>query len=322
MFRTLVVPLDGSELAERALPYATALADASDGRLVLVRVAIAAPPASLDGATWVQEQTDAVAEAETYLAEIAGKLRPRVAVDTHVPYGKAALRIVEAIAAVDADAVVMATRGRTGVKHLLLGSVTEGVIADGDVPVFVTYARSGEMPQTTFDATRARIIVPLDGSGLAEAAIAPAVSMLGSAGELTLVTVVTPPDHVQRDDYGRAVAYLDQQEESLKREARDYLHTVVQRLQQEHPALQVSTDVRFGESAASIVMASADHVADLVVMASHGRTRVSRAVHGSVTGEVLREGITPVMVVHPHAPTTVGMPESSYEPAAAPIAAY
>jgi nucleotide-binding universal stress UspA family protein len=282
MFRRLVVPLDGSELAEHSLPYAEALASANGGRLVLVRV------------------SDAADEAEAYLAEIAGKLRPRVAVETRVLQGRAASRIVEAVAAVEADAVVMATHGRTGVGHLVRGSVTEGVIADGDVPVFVAYARDGEMPPPPFDPARARVIVPLDGSELAEAALAPAVNLLGTAGELVLMFVVSLPDHVELDQTGRTIAYLDQQAESQKRRARDYLHVVRKRITSANPGLQVSLDVRFGDPATSIVDASVEHVADLVVMASHGRTGISRAVHGSVTGAVVREGITPVLVVHPH----------------------
>ena len=85
MFRALVVPLDGSELAERALPYAVRLVSAADGRLALVRVALAPPPARIDGADWEQEQVAAVQEAEAYLAGVADKLATRVPVKTSAP---------------------------------------------------------------------------------------------------------------------------------------------------------------------------------------------------------------------------------------------
>ena len=304
MFRTLLVPLDGSELAERALPYATALASAAGGKLVLVRVALAPPPATLDGATWVQEQSEAVAEAEQYLADIAARLRTRVAVETSVPYGRASSCIVDSITETGADAVVMATHGRTGLKHLLVGSVAEAVIADSAVPVFVTYARPGEMPQAPFDPAHARVIVPLDGSDFARAALPTAVELVASSGELVLVSVVEPPDHVEYDENGRVVAYLDQQEEARTREARDYLHWVARQMVEKYPGLQVSVEVRVGEPADGVIAVAADRVADLVVMARNGRTGIRRAVFGSVTGAVLHDGFTPVLVVHPHISAT------------------
>src|SRR4051812_10743197 len=128
MFRSLVVPLDGSELAERALPYAVQLARASSGSLTLVRVALAPPPARLDGANWEQEQTQAVQEAETYLNAVAQTVRTRVPVTTQVAYDRAASHILTAVETIGADSVVMATHGRTGLAHLLYGSVAEALL--------------------------------------------------------------------------------------------------------------------------------------------------------------------------------------------------
>lgn len=304
MFRTLLVPLDGSELAERALPYATALAVAAGGKLVLVRAALAPAPATLDGATWAQDQSAAIAEAEQYLAEVARKLRTRVAVETSVPYGRAASCIVESIRDHAVDAVAMATHGRTGLQHLMVGSVAEAVIAESDVPVFVTYARPGELPAAPLDPKHARVLVPLDGSEFAKTAVSTAVELVGTDGELVLVSVVEPPDDVVRDEFGRIRVYLDQQEEALSRDARDYLHGMATQLIEMTPGLRVSVEVRLGEPAKGVIAAAVDRSADLVVMASHGLTGIQRAVSGSVTGAVLREGHTPVLVVHPRVPAT------------------
>jgi nucleotide-binding universal stress UspA family protein len=302
MFRTLLVPLDGSELAERALPYATALASAAGGKVVLIRAALMPAPATMDGANWEQEQAEAIAEAEQYLAKVATKLRTHVPVETSVPYGRAAACIVDSIADNAADAVVMATHGRTGVRHLLAGSVAEAVIAESEVPVFVTHARPGEMAPPPFDPARARVIVPLDGSEFAKTALPLAAELLGAQGELVLVSVVEPPDEVVRDEAGRIRIYLDQQEEALSREARDYLHAVAAELTEKNPDLHVSSEVRVGAPAAGVIAATTDRAADLVIMASHGRTGIPRAVFGSVTGAVLRNGSTPVLVVHPRVP--------------------
>jgi nucleotide-binding universal stress UspA family protein len=305
MFRSLVVPLDGSALAERALPYAARLAEAGRGRLILVRVALPPTWAPLDAVDWTQLQAEAIEEAEEYIERIAAPLRSRMPITTRVASGRAAPVILEVVSDCAADGIVMATHGRTGLAHLVAGSVAEALLAHATEPVFLVHARPGEASPPTFNPAMARAMVPLDGSSFAENALHTAVDFVGTNGELVLVSVVEQPEHVQRDDSGRAIAYLDQQEESLTRDARAYLLDMRGRLLHEDPSLHVGIDVRVGAPAEGIISAAADRVADVVIMASHGRTGVRRALLGSVTGDVLREGTTPVLVVHP---TRTGAP--------------
>jgi nucleotide-binding universal stress UspA family protein len=105
MFRTLVVPLDGSELAERALPYAVRFA-AERGRLVLVRAALGPPPSGLD---WEGQQLAVMEEATAYLSSVAEKVATRVPVTTVPLYGHAADTILSAAEQFDADSIVLAT---------------------------------------------------------------------------------------------------------------------------------------------------------------------------------------------------------------------
>ncbi|MBV9175001.1 MAG: universal stress protein [Chloroflexi bacterium] len=300
MYQQLLVPLDGSELAERALPYAVRLADANRGQLILLRVALAPAPATIDGAGWEQSQVQAVQEAEEYLRDVSAKVETRVPVRTIVRYGRAADQILLGAQQAQVDGVVMATHGRTGFPHLVYGSVAEAVVAESSLPVFLVHARSGEIAEAPFDPRTARLMVPLDGSPLAETAIPPAIEMLGDAGELVLMGVIELSDHVVRDADGRVVAYVDQQEQAARQGARDYLETTAQRLRAQYPGAHITTDVRIGQPAEGIVAAAVDRVVDLVVMATHGRTGLRRALMGSVAGAVLRTGSTPVMLVHPH----------------------
>src|SRR5438270_162920 len=83
----------------------------------------------------------------------------------------------------------------------------------------------------------------------------------------------------------RRSAFLDQQEEALKREAFDYLRNIATQLKQTNPTLRATIDVRVGDPAPGIVMAEVDRGADLVVMSTRGRTGIGRAVMGSVAGE-------------------------------------
>src|SRR5690348_7235793 len=115
MYRTLIVPLDGSELAERALPYAAGLARSSNGRLILVRVvSAAAVGGTIDGGGWEEMQPDTIAEAEQYLTTVSNRLSSPTPIEIVVYSGRAADGILEGIASLNADAVVMATHGRTG----------------------------------------------------------------------------------------------------------------------------------------------------------------------------------------------------------------
>ena len=117
--------------------------------------------------------------------------------------------------------------------------------------------------------------------------------------------MAAPPDHVELDENGRPRAFLDQQEEALKRDAFDYLRRIVAQLTQTNPDLNVTMDIRVGEPAPGIVMAATDRGADLVVMSTHGRTGFRRAVMGSVAGEVLRTGRAPVLLVGPTSARTL-----------------
>jgi nucleotide-binding universal stress UspA family protein len=286
MFETLLVPLDGSRLAEHAVPYAIRLAQAWHARLVLMQ----ATDIDLD-------------KARGYLAQIAATIAGQVpALEVTAQSGPTADRILDAVAAFRVDAVVMTTHGRTGFDHLRHGSVTEAILARSSVPVFVVYSRPGEAPPPPFSPASARLLVPQDGTDYDSAALSVAVDMLGPRGEIVLVTVVPPPEHVLRDTSGRRVlAYLDQQEEALTREAREYLTGVATPLRTHEVPVNVKIDVRLGDPASGIGMAAMDNAADLIVMATHGRTGINRAVLGSVAGCVLRTACAPVVLVHPTA---------------------
>jgi nucleotide-binding universal stress UspA family protein len=306
MFRTLVVPLDGSELSERALPYAVNLAAATHAEVILVRVALGAAPVTLDGADWERPQIEAVAEAEAYLSRIAQTLGAQVTVKTNVAYGRAEPELLEIIRQSAADAVVMATHGRTGLSHLLYGSVAEALLAESPVPVLLVQATTGQPPLVPFDPNTGRVVVPLDGSTFAETAIEAATHLVGPGGALVLVCVVEPPEDVERQETGRAIAYLDQQEEAATREAREYLSALSSQLKLRHPWIEVSQDVRLGNAVDGIRMAAADANAHIIVMATHGRTGITRARLGSVAGSVLRTGPLPVLLVGPVLQLTPG----------------
>jgi nucleotide-binding universal stress UspA family protein len=133
----ILVPLDGSILAEAALAKAATFAkDQPGATLVLLR---AAEAATLPGADPTEAQVEVVREAEEYLASIADRLKREgvTKVETSVWYGKPASAIVEAAQFGKVDLIVMSTHGRSGVGRLILGSVAESVLRGTRTPILL-----------------------------------------------------------------------------------------------------------------------------------------------------------------------------------------
>ena len=279
MLNKILVPLDGSDLAERALTYATALAGATGATLLLVRAAFSHTLAGVDPR---ERQLGALQEAEAYLQQIATKVRDQgFACETVARYGHAAECITESARTRHVDLIVMATHGRTGPGRWVLGSVAESVVATSPVPVLVQRAWQPLFGETLLnDRPRPKVIVPLDGSAFAETALETAASLAEDLGaKLILVRVEGGPDGLHA--------------------ARPYLPMLRTRLAEKHPRLVIDTDVRVGDAAFGIEQMVAEHEAALVVMATHGRGAAMRAILGSVAGKLVQQCDVPLVLMRP-----------------------
>jgi nucleotide-binding universal stress UspA family protein len=139
MYGKILVPLDGSALAETVLPEVIELATRSGAELVLLRVALAH---ALPGADQTEAQVRAVEEAGAYLATVEARVAGRrIIVQSAVRYGRAAKEILDHAKTGGADLIAMATHGRTGVRRWVLGSVAETVLRAAPVPVLLVRAR-------------------------------------------------------------------------------------------------------------------------------------------------------------------------------------
>ncbi|HLZ28122.1 MAG TPA: universal stress protein [Chloroflexota bacterium] len=277
MLNKILVPLDGSELAERALTYATALAVRTEAQLLLVRAVTSHTLAGVDPR---ERQLGAIHAAESYLEQVARKLRERgLACETVVRYGHAAECVAESARTRQADLIVMATHGRTGPGRWVLGSVAETVVASSSVPVLVQRAGQPLLDDPLLE-NQPKLIVPLDGSAFAESALEPAARLAEElGGRLILVRVEDHPTAIH--------AMLE------------YLPRALDRVAEHHPDLPIKTDVRLGEAAYGIEEAVAKYDATLVVMATHGRGGVMRALLGSVAGKFMQLGDVPVVLIRP-----------------------
>jgi nucleotide-binding universal stress UspA family protein len=293
MQSTVVVPLDGSDLAERALPYAARIARTRAARLVLVRVEQAR-------LVWEGGNESEFDRAQSYLSGLGESLAsPGLSIETLCAYGDPADQILKVVDQFDADEIVMSTHGRTGFVHLLHGSVAEAVLARSRVPVLLVGARIEKTSAATFDPGALRVLLALDGSDLAQSALPAALDLLGPSGELILCRIVPSPVAVVPDLDGSTLVFVDEPEEAAMQSARNELDLVASRLRQTNPNVAVSIDVRTGEPAPGIVKTATERFANVVVMTSHGRTGLSRSVYGSVTGSVARTATMPVLVIRP-----------------------
>jgi nucleotide-binding universal stress UspA family protein len=278
MIHNILVPLDGSPVSEAALPYAVALAGRTGAKLTLMRAAHTAPFVVDKGPA----QLGVVSEAEAYLDLRASDLRARdCIVETGVPYGSAAGWIVEEATLRHADLIVMGTHDRVGPDRWVHGSVAETVVSRAPVPVMLVRAADGARPVEHFDWRQPTLLVPLDGSEIAEAALPAAIALARSLnGRVVLVTVSTETSP-SADDQG----------------TRGYLESVVDQLTS--AGVSVASLVRTGKPATEIAQAGREQNAAVVVMATHGRTGLARTVLGSVAGEVVHGSPSPVMLIRP-----------------------
>ncbi|HEX8968921.1 MAG TPA: universal stress protein [Chloroflexota bacterium] len=299
MLHRILVPLDGSALAARALTFATALSIPTAARLVLVRAVTAH---TLPGVDEREAQVHVLAETESYLREVAdGLIQRGFAVEVARPYGDhPAAWIIEESRMRKADLIVMSTHGRTGPGRWVFGSVAEAVVAGSPVPVLLQRAWDPIQRELVL-GPRPRLVVPLDGSSFAEAALPVAAGLAEDLGaELLLVTAETTPPDVKAAEEDVA-AYLDGQERAADLAVPEYLDDVSRRVAARWADLSVSTRTQAGEPATAIATAAEHAQAALVVMATHGRTGLRRATLGSVAGRVLEHGNTPLVLVPPTA---------------------
>ena len=288
---TIIVPLDGSALAERALPYAETLSRISGGPIFLVR---ATEAHSFPGTDPTDEQVKVVEAAEAYLAGVAARLRERgLTVDSGVVYGTAGPAVLNEIKLRHADLAIMATHGRSGVERWLYGSVADYVLHRAEVPILLIPAAGAR----AWDDGGGTVLVPLDGSPLAEEALPPAQALATRLGaQLTVLRVVEPPNYTA---YGEGAQYIVFEPEQELAAARLYLDAVAERLRQAGQVCNVR--VIAGGAVPTIAAVAAEPAVMAVAMATHGRGGVARFVLGSVATGAIQRAQTPLLLVRPTA---------------------
>jgi nucleotide-binding universal stress UspA family protein len=304
MLRSILVPLDGSEFAEKAIPLALSIADRAGASLELLRVhelyalhdthACWSPYEPAEDAAF-RDKEQAYLEAAT--RQLQG--RSSAAITFALVNGPIEDAIVRRTRTRLPDLIVMATHGRSPISRLCGGSVAEKLILNGRAPILLIHPGKTRERQRPKLALR-RILIPLDGSELAECALKPAIAIGRLMGaDYTLVQTV---DACSRLDgfatvvQPRVIEYGCEQRRTM---AQAYLNRVAARMRSK--GLCSLTHVVSGKSPADAVLDVArDEGIDLIAIAARGRGALRRLLFGSVAESIAWRSPLPVLVYCPN----------------------
>jgi nucleotide-binding universal stress UspA family protein len=307
MSRKLLVPLDGSKASEAVLPWAEAFARITGSSLVLARVILSRRYAAEYLTTGVHRQHTMTEwqTANAYLEHVQHALESRgFDVQTVVREGVVVENILDVADEVRASAISLCTHGRHGLARFFLGSIAEGLIHEATIPLLIIPAEAGRHRATPGFG---RILVPLDGSDLAERALEYAEGFLPGTST-TLVHVVTP--EAEEVTSAEDSLLLDPTEsERLVASARSYVEGVADQLHGAGRRAYVMT--MSGKPARQILLAAHAAEASAIVMTTHGRTGPGRWRLGSVADEVVRNGDRPVLLINTRTVTAQFTPSAS-----------
>ncbi|HEU5382108.1 MAG TPA: universal stress protein [Ktedonobacteraceae bacterium] len=322
MFRRFFVPLDGSPRAEKAIPVAASLARASSGSVILARVLV--PPMHEEYAANIMAnetqliQNEEQSEASTYLNEVLERYE-QVLAGLHLilevaPETKTVSATLLSLAEQEhTDLIVMCSRGESHLKRWIVGSIAQSALRQSPLPILAL--NEHDTVQVLDDVSHPlHLLVPLDGSPLAEAVLQPLrqfISLLPTTQphELHLLQVVTVPPAVGRFRSGAYVTDMLQQDEQEK--AEKYLASLAHSLSVngfDKTKFVITTEVRISTDVAGTVLAlaraetpQAGAAYDLIALATHGRSGLKRAFMGSVTEHIFGSTHLPLFVVCPPA---------------------
>jgi nucleotide-binding universal stress UspA family protein len=298
VFHTILAPLDGSPASEQALATAARLAQHSQVTLHLAHVhsPYTTAPITIEGLPVIDEElrSRAADHELAYLRRVAASVT--TAVDPIIARldGPVAFTLASYCQEIGADLLVLTTHGRSGFTQLWLGSVTEALLHSLSVPMLLLRPAPAPASPTPFR----HILVPLDGSALAEQILSHAVALADYDGaELTLLRVV---EGSSAPDTGRSALYRPRESSATEQRATAELYLsrlAAELLTAGHPAHTVV--VAAEHPARAILAAAQDRGADLIALATRGRSGLARSLLGSVADKVIRGGTLPLLAIRP-----------------------
>jgi nucleotide-binding universal stress UspA family protein len=312
MFPHILAPLDGSPLAERALPHVVTLAQAYQSEVTLLRVldpiGAVTRPRSVDPLDWQIRR----AEADAYLKGLSSWFQDRgLRVSTDVREGKAAESVIELAGELDASLIVLSSHGQSGISGWNISSVVHKIILRAQTSVMIV--RAYQAPQQEVQEIHyERILIPLDGSQRAECVLSAAQTLAHKQeSELMIAHVVQQPEMPRRTPLTAEDIELAQKVVERNRvEAARYLDEVKNRLEREVDARLLVHD----SVIAALHELTGQAKIDLIMMSAHGYTGGTKWPYGALVISFIAYGSTPLIIIQ-------DLPRDRMEPTEAEMAA-
>jgi nucleotide-binding universal stress UspA family protein len=300
--KKILIPLDGSELAESALEPGLRLAARHGSEVILATVVSDLPPVPLatgDGemvSRWFREEEDRAGQYLDRIRERVSASHPDVEVATRVSLGPVARTLMDEIEESGVEIACLTTHGRGAWQRAWLGSVADALLRGAGRPLLLL--REGEASTGLFadETSPSHAVVPLDGSSAAEEVLGPLTSLLpGRGGTVTLVSVARSPFPLATTYLPHAIEAETVAEEQKER-TREYLREVAERW---NPVgVHVGVEILASDDPARAIMDFASKQgADLLALNTRGRGGVGRMILGSVADKILRGTRIPVLAV-------------------------
>jgi nucleotide-binding universal stress UspA family protein len=307
MYKRMLVPLDGSELAEAVFVYAKELAGRLDLDITLLHVCTPAEREMLSvHKAYIERAVEEVKKQTKEVQQQTGVKSKGKALEIRgeLAVGRPAEEILRYADENNIDLVLLATHGRSGIRRWAMGSVADKVLRVSRVPIWLVRAAVPE--EVVYDKWPSRtLLVPLDGSKLAESVL-PHVEVLARQRGKELVEVVlirvyeTPfitadyPESAMRLTWEEHVKHI---KSAFEKRSEEYLQKIATRLKDS--GLNVRFEVLTGEPASEIINYATKHPFNLIAMSTHGRSGIGRWAYGSVADKVLHGVTSPIFLVRP-----------------------
>jgi len=288
MFSRILVPLDGSSLAELALPYAEELAEAFDSEITLIDVT-------------EPEESEYLRMHQLYIEEMADRVRSHMKMGTGVKVkpvstvGEPAQEIIDYAEENNISLITMTTHARSGIMPWTMGSIANKVLQRISMSVLLIRAKTPDL-KVSKGSMFNKILIALDGSETSEAVLPYARELAEKLrSEVVLLQVVTPGQHTHTIGGLDYITFTDQQIESMKAQSRQYLEKKSKELT--GITATIKCEVKTGDAAREIIKFAEETNTRLVAVSAHGRSGIKQWILGSVSHKIIQAGNTPTLLV-------------------------
>ena len=290
MYERILVPLDGSELAEGALPYAEGVARRLHSEVVLLTACMPGEAHERPLKAYLEKRAEE-------LQSLGIKASPLVV------WGNTAKEILDFSEKNSIDLIVISSHGHTGFSIWPLGSITNKVLQGSLIPVFMV--RSREMGKPVLEKELQKILVPLDGSIFAENVI-PYVESLadGMDSEVILLRIIKPIEFPHWGTSGPWVDWAKYEKDLMakaERETKRYLSKKESALR--NKGLKVSSASLVGKPTQTILQYAEYNSVSLIALATHGFSGITGWAIGSVAYKIIEVSSKPILLVRPPLPS-------------------